>query len=264
VAAWRDFIVRYRPKTSGAPPAAVAMILDADLPAEDLASLKFFSTGAAPLDPNVQRRFEQRYGIPILLSYGATEFGGPVASMTPQLRAEWGDAKFGSVGRAMPGVGLRVRDPETGEILGAGQEGILEVVSPRMGPDWIPTSDIAMIDADGFLFHRGRADGAIMRGGFKVLPETIEAALLLHPAVSAVGVVGVADPRVSEVPGAVIALRRDASAPGIAELETHLRQHLPATHLPVHWRFVDSLPKNPSFKIDRPALKQLFADGVPA
>jgi acyl-coenzyme A synthetase/AMP-(fatty) acid ligase len=264
VAAWRDFIVRYRPRTSGAPPAAVAMILDADLPAEDLASLKFFSTGAAPLDPNVQRRFEQRYGIPILLSYGATEFGGPVASMTPQLRAEWVDAKFGSVGRAMPGVGLRVRDPETGQILGAGQEGILEVVSPRMGPEWIRTSDIAMIDADGFLFHRGRADGAIMRGGFKVLPETIEAALLLHPAVSAVGVVGVADPRVSEVPGAVVALRRDASVPDIAELETHLRQHLPATHLPVHWRFVDSLPKNPSFKIDRPALKQLFADGVPA
>lgn len=264
VEAWRDFIVRYRPKASGAPPAAVAMILEADLPVEDLSSLKFFSTGAAPLDPEVQRRFEERYGIPILLSYGATEFGGPVATMTPQLRAEWGNAKFGSVGRAMPGVRLRVRDPETEQILEAGQEGILEVVSPRMGPAWIRTSDIALIDADGFLFHRGRADGAIMRGGFKVLPETIEAALLLHPAVSAVGVVAVADPRVTEVPGAVIALAPDAPAPDIAELETHLRQHLPATHLPVHWRFVDSLPKNPSFKIDRPALKELFADGVPA
>jgi acyl-coenzyme A synthetase/AMP-(fatty) acid ligase len=239
------------------------MILDADLPAEDLSSLKFFSTGAAPLDPNVQRRFEERYGIPILLSYGATEFGGPVATMTPQLRTEWGDAKFGSVGRAMPGVELRVRHPEAGHILGAGEEGLLEVVSPRMGPDWIRTSDIAVIDADGFLFHRGRADGAIMRGGFKVLPETIEAALLLHPAISAVGVVGVPDPRVSEVPGAVIAVKPDALAPEIAELETHLRQHLPATHLPVHWRFVDTLPKNPSFKIDRPALKRLFAESVP-
>lgn len=264
VEAWRSFVVRYRPRTGGAPPAAVAMILDADLPVADLSSLEVFSTGAAPLDPTVQRRFEARYGIPILLSYGATEFGGPVAAMTPSLRAEWGDAKLGSVGRAMPGVDLRVRHPNTGAILGPGEEGILEVVSPRMGPDWIRTSDIAVIDADGFLFHRGRADGAIMRGGFKVLPETIEAALLLHPAISAVGVVGVPDRRVSEVPAAAIELKPGASAPDIAALSEHLRRHLPATHLPVHWRFVETLPKNPSFKIDRPGLKRLFADTDPA
>ena len=261
---WRDFVVRYRPKAGGAPPAAVAMIIDADLPTEDLSSLMFFSTGAAPLDPTVQRRFEEKYGIPILLSYGATEFGGPVVAMTPQLRAEWGDAKFGSVGRAMAGVHLRVRDPLTDEILGSGEEGILELISPRMAPDWIRTSDIVLIDADGFLFHRGRADGAIMRGGFKVLPETIERALLLHPAISAVGVVGVADPRVSQVPGAAIELKPGVAAPEIGDLEALLRQHLPSTHIPVHWRFVETLPKNPSFKIDRPGLKRLFEAQQPA
>jgi acyl-coenzyme A synthetase/AMP-(fatty) acid ligase len=206
----------------------------------------------------VQRQFEAKYGIPVLLSYGATEFGGPVVSMTPQLRAEWGDAKFGSVGRAMPGVELRVRDPLTEEILPPGEEGILEVVSPRMGPDWIRTSDIVMIDRDGFLFHRGRADGAIMRGGFKVLPETIERALLLHPALSAAGVVGVADKRLSEVPGAAIAFKPGMARPDIAEIEAHLREHLPSTHIPVHWRVVEALPKNPSFKIDRPGLRRLF------
>jgi len=261
---WHDFILRYRPMASGAPPAAVAMIIDADLPVEDLSSLKYFSTGAAPLDPNVQRQFEQKYGIPVLLSYGATEFGGPVVTMTPLLRSEWGDAKFGSVGRAMPGVELRIRDPETDEILPSGEEGILEVVSPRMGPDWIRTSDIAIIDQDGFLFHRGRADGAIMRGGFKVLPETIERALLLHPALSAAGVVGVPDKRLSEVPGAVIEVKPGACRPDVAELEAHLREHLPSTHIPVHWRVVESLPKNPSFKIDRPGLRRLFQDESPA
>lgn len=255
---WRDFVVRYRPKAGGAPPAAVAMIVDADLPVEDLASLKFFSTGAAPLDPTVQRRFEEKYGIPILLSYGATEFGGPVVAMTPQLRAEWGDAKFGSVGRAMAGVHLRVLDPITDEVLPPGQEGILELVSPRMGPDWIRTSDLVVIDADGFLFHRGRADGAIMRGGFKVLPETIERALLLHPAISAVGVVGVADPRLSQVPAAALELKPGMAAPRTKELEAHLRLHVPSTHVPVHWRVVETLPKNPSFKIDRPGLRRLF------
>lgn len=264
VEAWRAFVVRYRPRTGGAPPAAVAMILDAEIPAADLSSLRVFSTGAAPLDRYVHRRFEARYGIPVLLSYGATEFGGPVAAMTPQLHDAWGDAKFGSVGRAMPGVALRVRHPDTGEILGPGVEGILEVVSPRMGPDWIRTSDIAVIDTDGFLFHRGRADGAIMRGGFKILPETIEAVLLLHPAVSAAAVVGVPDARVTEVPGAVIVVKSGAPAPAITALETHIRQHLPATHCPLHWRFVDVLPKNPSFKIDRPALTRMFTSDDPA
>jgi len=263
VEAWRDFVVRYRPKAGGAPPAAVAMILDADLAPEDLSSLKFFSTGAAPLDPTVQRRFEERYGIPILLSYGATEFGGPVAAMTPQLRADWGEAKFGSVGRAMPGVQLRVRDPVTDAVLDPGQEGLLELVSPRMGPDWIRTSDLAVIDGDGFLFHRGRADGAIMRGGFKVLPETIERALLLHPAISAAGVVAVADPRLSQVPGAALVLKPGQARPEIGELEAHLRQRLPATHIPVHWRLVEALPKNPSFKVDRPGLKRLFEADPP-
>jgi len=259
VGAWHAFVLRYRPAMGGAPPAAVAMILDAELPVADLSSLHYFSTGAAPLDPTVQRRFEARYGIPILLSYGATEFGGPVASMTPQLHAEWGTAKIGSVGRAMPGVSLRIRDPDTGAILGAGQQGLLEVVSPRMGPDWIVTSDIALIDGDGFLFHRGRCDGAIMRGGFKLLPETIEAALLLHPAISAAAVVGVPDARVSEVPAAAIELKPGCAAPTPAELETHLRRHLTATSIPVYRRIVEALPRNPSFKIDRRALKALFA-----
>ena len=260
VAAWRDFVVRYRPRTGGAPPAAVGMILDADVPVADLSSLDYFSTGAAPLDPAVQQRFEEKYGIPVLLAYGATEFGGPVAAMTPGLHAEWGKRKMGSVGQALPGVQLRVRDPVTDEILAAGREGILEVVSPRLGPEWIRTSDIAVLDDDGFLFHRGRADGAIMRGGFKVLPETIEAALMLHQAISAAAVIGIADPRVTQVPAAVIQTKPGTVRPRITELETHLRRHLPATHIPVHWRFVEALPRNPSFKIDRPMLKRLFKD----
>jgi acyl-coenzyme A synthetase/AMP-(fatty) acid ligase len=63
------------------------MDLDAGIPPSDLACIRRLGTGAAPLDPTVHRAFEERYGIPILLSYGATEFGGPVAAMTEQLHA---------------------------------------------------------------------------------------------------------------------------------------------------------------------------------
>ena len=141
--------------------------------------------------------------------------------MTASLYAEWGKKKLGSVGRPVPGAQLRVIDPETGAILPAGQEGLLEVVSPQMGPDWIRTTDLGVIDEDGFVFHRARADGAIMRGGFKVLPETIERALLLHAAISAVSVVGVADRRLGQTPAAALQLKPGSAPPSIGELEAH-------------------------------------------
>lgn len=260
VAGWHDHLVRYRPEAGGLPPAGVQMVLDANIPRADLACLRRLGTGAAPLDPAVHRAFEQRYGVPILLSYGATEFGGPVTAMTLELHAEWGEKKFGSVGRALPGAQLRVIDVETGAVLGPDNEGVLEVISPRIGRDWIRTSDLAAIDADGFVFHRGRSDGAIMRGGFKLLPEAIERTLMLHPAVSAVAVIGVTESRLGQVPAAAIQLKPDAEPVDAAQLETHVRQHLPATHVPVHWRFVDALPRTPSFKIERPALRRLFED----
>ena len=261
VQAWHRHVLRYRPELSGLPPAGVQMVLEANIPHADLASIRFLSTGAAPLDPTVQRSFEERYGIPILLSYGATEFAGPVAAMTADLYPEWGKRKFGSVGRPAAGAQLRIVDPETGAVLPAGKEGILEVISPRIGPDWIRTSDVALLDEDGFLFHHGRADGAIVRGGFKLLPETIERALLLHPSVSAAAVVGLPDARLGQVPVAVIQLKPGVASASAADLEAHLRAHLLATHVPVKWRFVEELPRNASMKTDRLAVRRLFEGG---
>ncbi len=262
VEGWHDYVLRHRPINTGMPPAGVQMVLDANIPREDLAGIKSFGTGAAPLDPTVQRAFEERYGIPVLLSYGATEFGGPVAAMTLDLHAEWGQKKFGSVGRAFAGSKLRIVDPVTGTELPAGQEGLVEVMTPRMGPGWIRTSDIAVIDEDGFMFHHGRADGAITRGGFKILPETIERALLLHPAISAAAVIALSDKRLGQVPAAAVQFKPGVAHLSIAELEAHLRGHVFATHIPAAWRIVDDLPRTPSMKIDRPALRKLFGDAA--
>jgi acyl-coenzyme A synthetase/AMP-(fatty) acid ligase len=131
-------------------------------------------------------------------------------------------------------------------------------VAPRIGPEWIRTSDLALIDADGFLFHRGRADGAIMRGGFKLLPETIERALLLHPSVSSAAVVGLPDARLGQVPVAAVQIRPGVSRPTISELELHLRDHVYATHIPVAWRLVEDLPRTASLKVDGLAVRGLF------
>ena len=258
IAGWRDFVVRYRPVMSGVPAAMVRALLDADIPREDLASIRFMGVGAAPLDPDVQAAFEERYGIPILLSYGATEFGGPVASMKPEHIEEFGFAKRGSVGRALGEARLRIVDPESGAELPPGREGLLEVVSPRMGPDWMRTSDVAVLDADGFLYIRGRADGAINRGGFKLLPGAIERALMEHASVAAACVVAVPDRKLGEVPGAAIQARPGTATLDSSELERHLRERLPATYIPRHWRVLEELPRTPSEKIDKAATRRLF------
>ena len=208
IPAWVEYVRTYRPEMHGVPPSMMQQLLDAKIPKEDLSSLKSMGSGAAPLDPSVQAAFEDRYGIPVLVSYGATEFGGPVVGMTLELHKEFGRKKLGTVGRKFPGCDIRIVDAEDAHVLAPNEEGLLEVLAPRIQPDWIRTSDLGVIDEDGFLFLRGRADGAIMRGGFKVLPEAIERALLLHPAVAETAVVAVPDQRVGEVPGAAIRLTR--------------------------------------------------------
>jgi acyl-coenzyme A synthetase/AMP-(fatty) acid ligase len=192
------------------------------------------------------------------LSYGATEFAGPVAMMTAELRARWGRSKHGSVGQALPGVRLRVVDEQTGAECPPGEVGLLHVVSPRIGEHWIETTDLARIDADGFLYLQGRADGAIMRGGFKVLPETIEAALLIHPAIAEAAVVGVEDDRLGQVPAAALRIASGFSDVDLAEIEAHLRRHLMATQIPVRWKLCQELPKTASLKIDRRGVRNLF------
>lgn len=262
IADWHQYVVQHRPAHSGIPPSTMRALLDANIPATDLASLKAMGVGAAPLDPALQKQFEDRYGIPILLSYGATEFGGPVCAWSLELHREWAKAKLGSVGRPIMGAQLRILHPDTGKILPAGTEGRLEVVSPRIGPEWIKTSDIAMVDGDGFLFLRGRSDGAIMRGGFKILPETIERALLQHPSVAEAAVVDVPDQRLGQVPGALVKILSNVSNLTPLDLEAYLRVLLPATHIPTHWHFCDALPCNASMKIDRPAIRRIFNNQI--
>jgi acyl-coenzyme A synthetase/AMP-(fatty) acid ligase len=258
--AWRDYVRRYKPKELHLTPVGIRMALDANIPPEELASAKLTRTGNSVLDESVWRAFEGRYNMPILMSYGATEFGGVVCSMTADMVAQFGQSKIGSVGRPFGAAQVRIVDGQSGDVLPAGQAGLLEVLMPLFSNDWTRTSDMAKIDEDGFVYILGRADGAIVRGGFKLLPETIEGALREHPAVGAAAVIGLDDQRLGQVPVAVIETKPGNERPTPAQLETHLRAHVPATHIPVDWRFVDELPKTGSLKVSRAEVKALFAD----
>jgi acyl-CoA synthetase (AMP-forming)/AMP-acid ligase II len=256
---WAAVVRAVRPRRVGLPPAAIRMLLQSDLPADVLDGVLAVSTGTAALDPEDGDRFTERFGVPVLPVYGATEFAGAIAGWDLPLHAEWGKAKRGSSGRPRPGVELRITDPSTGAELGTGAVGVLEARGDQLpGDGWITTTDLATVDADGFLFIHGRTDDAINRGGFTIVPAVIEDALRDHPAVQDAAAVGLPDVRLGEVPVAAVSLHAGAVATG-AELRDWLAGRLARYQLPTRVAVVQELPRTPSMKVSRPAVRALFS-----
>jgi long-chain acyl-CoA synthetase len=247
---------RHRPKVLSIVPTMIKMVWDAQVPPEDMSSLIAIRTGTAPLDPQLQAAFEEKYGIPILVDYGATEFGG-VAAWTLADHKQFAAKKRGSVGRAVAGVSMRVVDQETREEIHDGRVGLLEVKVERKAQDWISTNDLTSIDEDGFLYIHGRADDAIVRGGFKVLPNEVVAVLRQHPGVRDAAVVGVPDERLGQVPVAVIEMQPGRPVPDEAELKAFAREHLTPYQVPVAFKFTEALPRSPSMKVIRAEVLQM-------
>jgi len=257
-----DQLRKYRPTFLAMPPAAAAMMLQLKPVKEDLASVQLYFNGAAPLDPNVRQVLEDEYGLAVADAYGATEFAGIISSWVPSDFALL-KAKRGSCGRALPSIGLRIIDRETGRELPSGQEGLIEALVPRISDDWIRTNDLAYLDDDGFLFLRGRADDAIIRGGFKVLPEEVAEVLRTHPRVGDAALIGLPDERLGMVPGAVIEPRQDAVPPTAAELDEFLSTRLPTYKRPVRYAVVAAIPRTQSMKPRREGLRALFEANTP-
>jgi long-chain acyl-CoA synthetase len=264
--AWAAAVRDHRVVVALLVPAAMRMVLDADVPPEWLTSLRVVRSGSAPLDPELAEAFEAKYGVPVIVSYGATEFSGALAGLTMQDRRQWGNAKRGSVGRAHPGVELRIVDPADGRALEPGGVGVLEARAPQItGAEpgaWARTNDLARIDSDGFLFIEGRVDDVIIRGGFKIDPRAVAAALRQHPRVADAAVVAVPDRRLGQVPAAAVVLaegRQDWPRDDMqAELQAWVRARQAPYAVPVTIRSVDALPRTPTMKIAKGALTELL------
>lgn len=260
IAPFRDVLHRHRPKYLALFPPVVRMILDSDLTREDLSSLVAARVGTAALQPEEQEAFETRFGVPLLTNYGATEFIGAAASWTLTDHRAFAKDKRGSVGRAHTDVQLRVIDSESGAVLGTGETGILEVLIGRMGPEWVRTTDLASIDVDGFLYIHGRADDAIIRGGFKILASEVSATLARHEKVAEAYVFGLADRRLGQIPVAAVEPKAGVTDLTSEEMVAFARQYLPPYKVPAQIKIVDALPKTISLKVKRMDVQQLFKD----
>lgn len=263
---WVRAVHRHQVRATFLAPAALRSLLDADISPDRLRSLKLLTSGATACPPGVADEFLSRYGIRVLMTYGATEFAGAVAGWTYGLHEAWWGAKAGSSGRAYRGVELRVTDP--GRVpLPADAIGHLEVrtgQSAQGSRTWVRTNDLARIDTDGFLWIVGRADDTIVRGGFKIQPSTVTQVLERHPAVREAAVTGLPDARLGEVPVAAVELEPGRQPPTQAELDRLCRAELRPYERPDHIVVLTALPRAPSTKVSRVELLNLIRAAIEA
>ncbi|MGV0814145.1 AMP-binding protein [Mycolicibacterium boenickei] len=253
---WADAVREHQPRAVSLVPAALRMVLHSDLTRDDLAGIRAVTSGTAPLSADDADAFTEKFGIPVLTSYAATEFGGGVAGWTLADHQKYWKDKRGSVGRANPGARLRVVS-EDGRPLPPNEKGLLEVKPAQFDADadWLRTTDLARIDDDGFIWILGRADQAIIRGGFKVMPDDVRTALESHPAVRGAAVIGLPDDRLGETPVAMVELRTPAPS---AELTDYLQDRLARYEIPTTIAIVDAIPRTPSGKADLGAVRAHF------
>jgi acyl-CoA synthetase (AMP-forming)/AMP-acid ligase II len=266
VEAWLRAVETYQLRSANLVPAALRVMYDANVDPARMASLQVVLCGTAPCPSDLATAFTQRYGPRVLSTYGATEFAGAVAGWTLPLHKEWWDRKAGSIGRPFPGVRMRIVDAE-GEPLGIDVVGHLELQTsqvPAAANGWTRTSDLARIDADGFVWITGRADDAIIRGGFKIQPEHVKQILELHPAVREAAVAGLPDERLGQVPVAAVQPEPGVVAPTPAELDALARQHLTPYEVPAHIVVTAELPRTPTLKVSRVDLLALIRAEIAA
>jgi len=231
----------------------------------DLASVRSVLVAGGAVDAETRAAFERRYGIPLLSNYGSTEIGH-VAGWTAHDVRE-GRWRAGAAGRVYPGVEIEIRD-EAGRALPDGSIGEICVrtglTTGYVGSDdapihengWVRSGDLGHLDADGVLFLAGRKRELIKCGGFQIFPTEIEDLLRTHPGVADVAVVGAPDPRLGEVPKAIIVprARPDGQPPVADEIIAHVRDRLAHYKAVRRVEFVTELPRTAAGKIDRAAL----------
>jgi long-chain acyl-CoA synthetase len=256
-----DVLSRERITYFGGVPYMYAILADTPLRGPvDLAALRTAFSASAPLTPEDNRRFAQRYGVFVRQLYGSTETGTISVNLDPH------PERFPeSVGTPLDGVTVEVLD-DAGNALGPGEEGELAIASPAAiraydgNPEaneasfrngFYLSGDLGHKDAEGRITLTGRKKFLINRGGYKVNPLEVERAIRSHPAVREVVVLGAPSRHGDEVVRAVV-VAAAGCAPG--EIVEHCRPLIADFKIPSIVEFRDELPKTPTGKVLRKEL----------
>ncbi|MFF5178606.1 AMP-binding protein [Micromonospora sp. NPDC000316] len=286
-----DEIARHRVSVLVGVPSMFLTWADAPGVRAATASVRVAVCGAAPLEPAVAARFAEATGRQVHIGYGLTETA-PVLTST----VVGGLAKAGSIGRPLPGVRLRLVDPDGVDLWRDGQavpdddpdELDISDVAPgtdpgqivvrganlfagywpdgRGGPDadgWWSTGDIAYADEDGDLFLVDRLGELILVNGFNVYPHEVELVLTGHPGVAESAVLGVPHPRTGETVRAYVVPAQGRPVTS-EELLAHCARNLARFKCPTAVEFVDALPHSAIGKVRKTQLRSATPAGPPA
>lgn len=252
----------------GVPTMYVRLIAAARESAE-LPKLRLCISGGASLPQPVLEAFEATFGVPILEGYGLSETSPTAAVNQPDF-----GPRVGTVGHSIWGVEVEIADPDqaqritllpTGELgevvirghnLFNGYTGNPSATAAAVVDGWFRTGDLGVKDADGYIRIVDRIKEMIIRGGYNVYPSEVEAALLRHPDIAAVAVIGIPDDVYGEEICAVIVPSRPITADQVIAFA---REHLAKHKYPRRVEFVTELPLGPSHKILKRKLKEQFA-----
>lgn len=260
-----EWVERERITWASVVPTIVALLLSTERPAFLPGALRFVRTASAPLPVAHHLAFEERFGIPVVETYGLSEAASQVAAnpIPPARR------KPGAVGLPT-GVELRICRPvEPGETralrdVAPGAAGEICIRGPNVissyehgasgdafRDGWFRTGDLGYRDADGYLFITGRLREVINRGGENVAPREVEEVLLAHPDVADAAVVGEPHPLYGQRVVAYVVPRRGRKARRAADLRAYCAAHLSAFKVPEAFYTVDALPRNGNGKLAR-------------
>ena len=249
--------------TCGVPTMLLALVGHPDFARRDLSTLRSVSGGGAVVPAELVAHIEATLGVDFTVVFGQTEASGFISQTRLDDSAE---DKGATLGIPLPGVGARVVDPDRATVVRRGEVGELEVRGPNVMAGyhamaeetaaatrpggWLRTGDLVTMDDRGYLRMTGRLKEMIVSGGENVFPVEIENALLEHPDVAQVAVVGVPDARWGEAAVAVV-VPAPASTPDPARLEAFLRERLAPFKVPRRFVLVDDLPRTASGKVQK-------------
>jgi acyl-CoA synthetase (AMP-forming)/AMP-acid ligase II len=247
----------------------------------DYSALRSIAYGASPITTTLLRAALRTFRCPLFGVYGLTESTGGVVHLDPSDHDPDGPRNhlLRSAGRPLPWVELRIADPVTGVELPAGEVGEVWLRAPNvmlgyhkrpaeteaaLAPGgWLRTGDGGYVDDEGYLFLTDRIKDMIVSGGENVYPIEVEEVLAQHPDVADVAVVGVPDDRWGELVKAFVVLRPGGPLTG-EELVAFARPRLAGYKLPRAVEIVDDLPRTPSGKVLKRALRERDRAGSPA
>lgn len=252
----------------GAPALWTAFAHFDDLAPDTFATVRLALSGASRLSITVAEAMRDRFGVEIREGYGLTEASPIVTTSTGS------PVRFGSVGRALQGVEIRLVNVDGDALVGdvgevwvrgdnifGGYYNDSEATAAVLTDGWLHTGDMATTDDDGYLYLVDRSKDLIIVSGFNVYPAEVEEMLVMHPDVAEAAVVGVPHPHTGEAVKAYVVTRPGADADEDALIE-HSLDHLARYKCPTKIIFVDALPRNASGKLVRRSLDDALRVGA--